>query len=348
MCRHIAAYKEEGDSRVNIIAAVPDSAYPAVIDDESRKKLESLGNVVYRPDLCSGSSETDYADALRDAEAHILVTGWGSPKLTAKVYAENPQLEYMCHLAGTVRAYIDPDIIDRGLLVSNWGTVIARSVAEGALCMMLGCLRKITFYQMELHIRKGWRGDRPSEGLFEQRVGLHGLGAIAQELVTLLKPFGCRVSAYSPHCPDSVFSRLDVRRADSLEELFSENRVISVHASKTDANFHVINKHILSLLEDGGVLVNTARGAVIDTEALTAELRTGRIEAALDVFEEEPLAEDSPLRGLENCMLMPHMGGPTPDRQVDMGRLGVKNIENYIQGNEVVYRVTRERFDLIT
>ncbi|MFC1478989.1 hydroxyacid dehydrogenase [Planctomycetota bacterium] len=334
---------------MNILVTLSDGAYPFIIDNETQEKLESLGTVSYRPELDKKSTEQEYADALKEAQAEITVTGWGSPRLTMEVYKENPQLKYMCHLAGTVRAYIEPEVIDEGVLVSNWGTVIARSVAEGALMMILGTLRKITYYEIELHMRKGWHGDdRESEGLFHQRVGLHGLGAIAQELVKLLKPFDCAISAYSPHCPDEVFEKCGVSRADTLEDLFSSNRIISIHASKTDDNFHIINKDILALLEDGGILVNTARGAVIDTEALIAECKTGRIEAALDVFEEEPLPVDSALRGLENCMLVPHMGGPTPDRRVDMGCLGVSNIENFINGNEVIHIVTREKYNLIT
>ena len=172
---------------MNILVTLSDGAYPSIVDDEAKKKLESVGTVSYRSELNKQSTEQEYSEALKEASAEIVVTGWGSPRLTMGVYKENPQLKYMCHLAGTVRAYIEPEVIDEGVLVSNWGTVIARSVAEGALMMILGSLRKITYYELELHSRKGWHGDRESEGLFHQRVGLHGLGAIAQELVKLLK-----------------------------------------------------------------------------------------------------------------------------------------------------------------
>ena len=166
--------------------------------------------------------------------------------------------------------------------------------------------------------------------------------------MSLIKPFGCRISAYSPHCPDSIFEQFGVARAETLEQLYSKNRVISLHASKTDENFHIVNAGLLSRMQDGAVVVNTARGAVIDTDALVEELKTGRIQASLDVYEEEPLPADHPLRGLENCQLIPHMGGPTPDRRKDMGRLAVTQVARYLRGEELENVVTAEKYDLIT
>lgn len=94
--------------------------------------------------------------------------------------------------------------------------------------------------------------------------------------------------------------------------------------------------------------MNTARGAIIDEKALVEELKRGRIYAALDVFEEEPLPADSPLRGIENCMLIPHMGGPTHDRRVDMGKMALKNIEHYVKEEPLESLITPRRYDLIT
>ena len=332
----------------NILVTLRENQYGDILDEDSFAKLCDLGNAICETDL-PRDQEDPLLDALKRNQAEIVLTCWGSPKLTLPVYQANPQLKYMCHAAGTVRPYVDRECIEAGLLVTNWGTVIARSVAEGALMMILSCLRRTTPIQFEIHLRKGWhpRGVQ-NEGLFYQRVGLVGLGAIAQELVKLLAPFDCEVSAFSPHCPDEVFDRLGVTRATSLKELFRTNRIISVHASNVPANYHMINAEVLGCLKDGSVLVNTARGAVINTDDLITELKKKRIWAALDVFEEEPLPQDSSLRGLENCQLIPHMAGPTPDRRVDMGKLAVENIERYLRGEEPTFRVTGEKYDLIT
>ena len=332
----------------NILVTLRENQYGDILDEDSFAKLCDLGNAICETNL-PHDREDPFLDALKRNQAEVVLTCWGSPKLTLKVYQANPQLKYMCHAAGTVRPYVDRECIDSGLLVTNWGTVIARSVAEGALMMILSCLRRTTPIQFEIHLRKGWRPKGlQNEGLFHQRVGLVGLGVIAQELVRLLAPFDCEVSAYSPHCPDQVFERLGVSRVTSLKGLFRNNRIISVHASNVPANYHTINAEVLGCLKDGGSLVNTARGAVINTDDLVTELKKGRIWAALDVFEEEPLPEDSPLRGLENCLLIPHMAGPTPDRRVDMGKLAVENIARYLSGEETIHRVTVEKYDLIT
>ncbi|MFH1708505.1 MAG: hydroxyacid dehydrogenase [Planctomycetota bacterium] len=334
---------------MNILTILQPWMFPSIVSDMTKARLKKLGAVTYRPDLAvKGTTADAYAKALADVRAEVVVTCWGSPKLTREVHARAPHVRYMCHLAGTVRDYVDREVIAAGLIVTNWGDVIARSVAEGALMMTLAGLRKAAHFQFELHTRRGWHSGKEPEGLFGRRVGLHGLGGIAQEFVKLLAPFGCRLMAYSPNCPDDVFRKLGIVRAGSLEELFAKNRVISVHASNTPANHHIINAAVLARLEDGGLIVNTARGAVLDTAALVAELKNGRIQASLDVYEEEPLPADSHLRGLENCLLIPHMGGPTPDRRVDMGDLGVANIDNFVHGRPVTNTVTAAKYDLIT
>ncbi len=330
-----------------LLVVMPKNLISQVFDDRTLKRLKSITDVTFKYDV-KGLSEEDYSKLIKEADAEILVTCWGSPKLTLRVLRENPQLKYMCHAAGTVRPYVEKEAIEHGLLVTNWGSAIARTVAEAALMMILCSLRKVTKITFDMHVRKKWPKEIIPEGLFYQRVGLFGFGAIARELRRFLRPFRCKVSAYSPHVPDEIFRKYNVKRVHSLEELFEKNRIISVHAANTPENYHIINRDILRKLEDGGVIVNTARGAIIDEKDLYEELKTGRIYAALDVFEEEPLPADSPLRGLENCLLIPHMAGPTPDRRVDMGKKVLKNIEHYVKNEPLESLITPRRYDLIT
>jgi len=333
---------------MNILVTLKEKHFSAIVNDQAKAKLEALGTVNYCPELNHESSEQDYSQAIADSYAEIIVTCWDSPRLTYKILQENPQIRYLCHVAGEVRPYVDLDCIKAGLLVSNWGKLIGKSVAEGALMMILAALRKTTFFQMEMHVRKGWSGKRKPEGLLHQRIGLFGFGTIAQELAKLLQSFDCKIFAYDPYVTDDVFERLNVMRLNSVEQLFQTCRIISIHAAKTSETYHIIDKNLLAKFEDGGIIINTARGGIIDTEALINELKTGRIEAALDVFEVEPLDVNSDLRGFENCLLMPHLAGPTPDRWIDMGRLAVENIENFINGWEVLYQVTPEKYEVMT
>lgn len=210
-------------SRKNLFVIMPDLipagevdlrpvSFSQVIDDHTLKEMRTLSKVTIVMNV-KGLSEDEFSKMVRQSEAEILLTGWGSPKVTMRVHKENPQLRYMCHVAGSVRPYVDKEVIEAGLIVTNGGNAIAKSVAECALTMILTSLRQVTSLSLEMHMTKAWHM-RPLkiEGLFQQRVGFHGFGAIARELTKLLKPFSCEMSAFSPHVPDEIFGQYDVRR----------------------------------------------------------------------------------------------------------------------------------------
>jgi len=333
----------------SVLLAVHEKHFNNVILDEDVKRLEAAVKVVRRTDLDRAPEEKLIA-ALQDAGADILMTCWGAPSVTLKVMKACPKLKYLVHLAGELKWFVERAAIENGLLVTNWGDSTSASTAEGALAMTFALLRN--YHKMTDVMRvKRLYWETPGvvdEGLFEQRVGLHGLGAIAQEYVKLIKPFDCKVSAFSPHVPDSIFRNLGVKRAGSLEELYGSNRIISCHAARTPATHHIVDARVLALIEDGGYFINTGRGSVVDTQALIAELRKGRISAALDVYEEEPLPADSPLRDLPNCLVIPHRAGPTPDYRRVMGRHGVDNVLRYVKGEKVDSVVDLKKYDLMT
>ncbi len=335
-----------------ILVAFRKHMWDMPFDEELRTELNSLGEVNWADVGDGATSEEEYGKLLAARKPDILVTFWGSPQLTVQLLEANPQIKYLCHISGTVRNQVEQECLRMGLLVTNWGGVISRTISEATLMMILASLRRVTEMTMGMHVRKEWPKER-LRSLFERTVGLHGMGPIAQELVPLIKPFNVKLRAYSPNCPDHVFEKLGVERTSSLKELYASNDVISIHTGNTPENFHIVNPEILGAMQDGAVLVNTARGPIIDTEALVAELKTGRIYAALDVFEEEMtppfrLPAESPLRGLENCMLMPHKAGPTNDRLVDTGRLCINNIKRFMAGEETVNQLTYERYATMT
>lgn len=332
----------------SVLVTLPEKYYGGVLMEEDLKKVEDVAKVTRRPGISRDDADALIA-ALEEADADIVLTGWQSPKVTMKVWEAWGKLKYVAHTAGAVGGTVEREVIEAGVIVTNWGVATARSTAEGAFAMTLALLRNYQNMPFWTRLDKlYWDAPGTDEGLFEQRVGLHGLGAIAQEYAKFIAPFDCVVSAYSPHCPDEVFERLGVKRVVSLEELYGSNRIISCHAAMTEANRKIVNADILKLIEDGGYFINTGRGGVVDEKALIAELETGRISAALDVFDAEPLETDSPLRQLENCFVVPHRAGPTPDRRVDMGRNAVKNILCFIAGEEMDSLVSAKKFDLMT
>lgn len=333
-----------------ILFCIPGNFVESFFNEEDLARLSALADVVIRNDLKLNRDEDEYDRLIRELKPRVVVTGWGSPVLRAETFRAVDELEYMCHATGSIRANVEKEAMEDGLLVTNWARMGAKPVSEGALMMILAGLRRAYQHQKAMHQDKVWDRSIGGRSLFGQRVGLHGLGYIAQELIELLKPFNCKLSGYSPHCPDEVFDKFGVKRVDNLKELYAENEIISVHASKTAANHHIVNDEILAAIPDGALLVNTARGAVIDEEALIAELKTGRIYAALDVFEKEPLPEDSPLRGIDNCLLFPHMAGVGQQMGSGIGTYAVDNIEKFLTGREVDPEavVPASKYDLMT
>lgn len=331
-----------------ILVAFSEDQWNLPFNAALREELNSLGEVSWADVWEKHMSAEEYGALVTREKPEVLVTFWGTPQLTGESFAQNPQLKYLCNIGGTVRKQVARECLEKGLLVTNWGDVISRIISEATLMMILASLRRATETTLNMHVRGGWRLEGATRSLFERTVGLHGMGPIAQELVPLLRPFGVKISAFSPHCPDDVFKKLGVERVADLKTLYATNDVISVHTGNTPENLHIVNADILAAMADGAVLVNTARGPIIDTAALVAELKTGRIFAALDVYEEEPLPADSPLRGLENCLLFPHEGGPSTDRLVDTGKLCIANIRRYLAGEQPVNQLTPARYDSMT
>jgi phosphoglycerate dehydrogenase-like enzyme len=332
-----------GTHFIGVILSKPNAALTMAravdqfITPEQMARLKSLVNLTI-PEKIDRSEEA-YSALLQELGAEIVVTGWGSPLLTEGVFAANPQLKYMAHLTGTVREMVEKGCIEQGLLVTNWGNLIGKTVAEGALMAILSCLRRTTYVTFLMHQEKGWQA-RDEEPLFKKTIGLHGFGNIAQHLIPLLAPFDCDIETYSPYTDDSILEEYGVRRQTDLKALYTNNHIVSIHAARTPETFHIVD----AKMHDGAVLVNSSRGALVDTEALIAELKTGRIYASLDVYEKEPLPATSELRGLLNCQLACHSAGPTPDSMVDFGEAAIDNIERYVKAEDVERIVDAELY----
>jgi lactate dehydrogenase-like 2-hydroxyacid dehydrogenase len=147
-----------------------------------------------------------------------------------------------------------------------------------------------------------WDKSTCLEGLLEQKVGLVGYGMITRHLVKMLKPFHCNVLVYSSHVSDEELLENSITRA-SLDEIFSTCKVVSLHSALTPKTHHIINRKLLEMLDSEAILINTARGAIVDEEALGELLAQNRFRAVLDVFGQEPLPPNSPLRSLPNAYL---------------------------------------------
>lgn len=306
------------------------------------EELTSLSDTVHYVEPAGFSGSGDWVRWLEEKRPEILVSAWMTPQLPEDILERVPELKYVCHMAGSIKGLVPDSLLEAGLLVTNWGHSVARTVAECGLMLAIAGLRRVSHWALEMHLRGGWKErTRVNTGsLFCRKVGLHGFGAISQELTKLLQPFEVEISTYSPSVPDDLLESHGVHRVTDLETLFSQNDVIVELAALTEKNKGIVTEKLLRSIPAGGVFVNIGRGAVVDEEALARVARDGHIQVALDVYTKEPLPQDSPLRKLDNVLLLPHLGGPTVDRRRDAGRLGIDNIRRYLRDEPLESRIT--------
>lgn len=286
------------------------------------------------------------ARALGELDPEVIVAAWQTPSLAAILPG---RLRYVCYLCGSVRKLISRQQIEQGLVVTNWGGSISPIVAEWALFHILSCLRRATAWALAMHLHGGWKnGGTETASLMGRTVGLHGFGRVARELVKLLRPFNVRIRVMAPDVTAQTEQEWGVERSATLEALFAENDIIVELAPLIPATRGIITEKLLRLIRPGGVFVNVGRGAVVDEPALLRVAREGVIQIGLDVFSSEPLPADSPLRGLPNVTLTPHLAGPTTDRRRDAGAFALRNLQAYAAGRPLEAVITPEVYDYST
>lgn len=329
---------------MEVLVTIPDKRVREIlIPPDVARRLEELGSVTWNPD------ETQFTEAeLREriAGIEVCVTGWGSPRLTENVLENATELKLVTHVGGSVASVASETLFDREIPICSAIGVMGPFVAEGILGMTLAALREIPQHDAELK-RGEWNRDRErGDTLFGKTVGFVGLGTVGQALLDLLAPFDVTVSIYDPYITAERIAGYDFAELVSLESVLRNADIVSIHAAKTRETIGLLDAERLATLRDGALLVNAARGAIVDTEALTAQLRAGRLSAALDVFEPEPLPADSELRALDNVVLTPHKAG-SPARH-RLTEAMIEEVERFARDDPLEHRIPRERFETMT
>ena len=171
------------------------------------------------------------------------------------------------------------------------------------------------------------------------KVGVVGAGYVGGQVIALLNAVGAVVMVADPYLSAADAQALGVQKAD-LHDLLQSCPVVTLHAPPTDETRHMIGAAELSLLQDGAVFVNTARAWLVDEAALVRELQSGRFWAALDVFEQEPLPDDHPLRALDNVILTPHIAAKTYEADGRISQIMVDEIRRFFNDEPLQYPVT--------
>ena len=230
-------------------------------------------------------------------------------------------------------------IVERGIQVTSAGPALARDVAETTLGLMIVGLKRI--WPLGRHVREGgWRESVywPSRELHGKTVGIVGASHVGRHVIELLRPFGVQVLLYDPYVAQEEATRLGVTKVE-MDELSSRADVVSLHAPAKPETRHLLSAARLALMKDDALLINTARGTLIDEAALIDELAKGRFFAFLDVTDPEPPAAGSPLRRLDNVVVTPHLAGCI-ENCGRMGEMAVEELRRHFAGEPPLYGVT--------
>lgn len=299
-----------------------------------------------------GHSAEEWEETLRRIRPTILVTAWSCPAIPLEwALEEDCPLRYVCSVTGGVRNRIPRVLIERGLLVTNWGSDVSRAVAEHAVLLVLALLRGLPRWGEMMEKQASMFEMMPalrSRTLNGKRVGLHGFGGVARCLVGLLRPYAVEFSAYSEGVPAGHFEEFGVRRCASLQELFAGNQIVIECEALNPRTAGSVSAEVLNLLPPDALFVNVGRGAVVDERALARLAREGRIRVGLDVFHREPLDPGSPLRNHPGILLSPHVAGPTWETYPLCGAGALKRLAAYLRGETPENRVTLEIYDRAT
>lgn len=324
--------------RLRILLSIPDSERAAFISTETRTVLHELGEVT---EIAPAELQSLDAFAAAAKDKDVFITAWGFPRLDAEHLALAPNLACVVHAASSLHALVSEEFWAAGIPISQAGAAMAPAVAELSLTFTLNLLRRV--HQLDHSLRSGdhWdkaRDVRRAREIAGSRIGVVGASRTGRRYIDACRALGAVVCVYDPYllAGDPLAAS-----ATSLEDLFATSDVIAVHAPATPETEGLIGADHLALLQDGAAFINTARSTIVDMDALYNEVSSGRIDAALDVFDQEPLPRDDPWRSLSNVLLTPHSAGATVESRRRAGLIVVNELRRFVAGDPLEHALTR-------
>ncbi len=332
-------------TRPTVAITIGTDNYPRMFSADALDTLGSFADVVH-----AGARPADKEELISLlAGADACITSWGVHCLDGDVLAAAPRLRAMAHMGSSIKRFVSPEFWRRGIHLTSAGIVLARDVAETTIGLMIVGRKRV--FPLSRHLRDGGWRDSPvwdrwdARELARSTVGIVGASNVGRHVIALLQPFEVEILVADPYLDDEDAAALGVTRVE-LDELLARSDVVSLHCPANERTHHLLDATTLPLLRDGAVLINTARGSLIDEDALVAEVRTGRIHVFLDVMDPEPPAADSPLRQLDEVVLTPHIAGCIENCH-RMGELAVDELRRFFAGEPAVYAITEDMLDRI-
>ena len=277
-----------------------------VFSDKYYDKMRTMGEVkVYDKD---DFLDMDYVVEFVKGST-VIVTSWDSPKIDKEILDVCPDLKAVIHGAGSVKPIMSDEFIARKIRITNSAVAIGEGVAESALGFAISACKG--FYALNEDTANGlWQENIKTAvtDFYDITVGVISGGYVGKHMVKLLKNFHVDILMYDPILTKEQIAEIGAEKVE-LNELLSRSDVVSIHAPAIPATENMLNKDNLCLMKDGALLINTARGTIVNEADLIEELKSGRIYACLDVTNPEPPAKDNVLRNMKNVVLTPHIAG---------------------------------------
>ncbi len=321
-----------------VLVTIQKPLFEKVSTPDARDRLRAMAGRL----VLNDTDDPWAGDEVRErvGRAGAVLNSWGSCSFDENLLEAAPELRIICYAAGSIRRIAPPAVFERGIKVTHAAHVIADSVAEFTLGVVLGTLRQA--YQLDGSLRAGnWKdasGPNPRE-LYGKTYGIVGASMVGRKLIPLLKPFDVEILVYDPFLSASEAKELGCRKV-SLADLMSGSDVISLHAPILPETRRMIDGPLLSSIKDDAIFINNARSWLVDSDALLEELRKERFDAALDVFDDEPLPPNDPLLGLKRTLLTPHVAGFSAESRARLVGAMLDELERFMAGKPLEHEVT--------
>ncbi len=263
---------------------------------------------------------------------HALITRSGTD-VTAQI------LERAQNLKVIGRAGVGVDNVDieaasrKGVIVLNAPTGNTLAATEHTLAMMLGAVRRLPFAHSSMEHGEWDRKKFMGTQLYKKTLGIVGLGRIGSEVARRALSFDMSIVAYDPYIKREKAEKVGVELVEKLEELLERSDIITFHVPLTEETAGMVSGKEFGIMRDKVVLINCARGGVVDENALASSLQSGKVSmAAVDVFSKEPLPRNSPLHGVPNLIITPHLGANTEEAQKNVSVIIAQQVINVLKG----------------
>ncbi|MEG0357422.1 MAG: phosphoglycerate dehydrogenase, partial [Christensenellaceae bacterium] len=297
----------------------------------AKAELEMFADEVVYNDLARPLQADEILERLNGVDGYVA----GLDYITAEVIEKAPQsLKVISRYGAGVDRVDMPACIKKGIVVTNTPGTNSVAVCELAFSLMLCAARNIP----KLHdaVQKGeWPRSEGIE-LRGKTLGIVGMGAIGKNLATRAKAFGMIVNAYDPYFDQAFADANGIEKMD-MQQVLRSSDFISLHVPLNEDTRHMINADCIAMMKKGAIIINTARGGIIDEQAAAQAVKSGQLGGlGLDAFEQEPLL-DSPLKGLDRVIFTPHTGAHTSEAVSGMGNMAVSNVIAVLEGKECPY-----------